>query len=393
MIRGMFCHDLPIYKDINGVYCSTTLTDDLFKRYFHVVDKLVVAVRVFDLDTTYEEAHQEKITIQNVEFLEFTDLNKIGSMLTGIPKAKKKLVNAMRDVDLIFIRGGIIASLGVQAARKLKKPYLFECAACAWDAYWYHSLIGKMIAPYMEWNVKRNVRDAAFVVYVTKKWLQSRYPAKGESTNASNVVLNSIEDKALADRLEKIKNKPDGEEVVFGTTAFVDNKTKGQHFVLEAMHRLGDKYNIRYELVGSGEPKYLKSLIAKYHLEDKVIFKGVMSHNEVLSWLDSIDVYIQPSLQEGLPRSVIEAMSRGCPVIGSTTAGIPELLQEDALFERGQVDKLVERIESYLKSDFSERAEYNFNKSKEYHIDRLNERRSKLYEKYRDFVINNQRKK
>ena len=43
MIKGIFCHDLPIYKDIDGNYCSTTLTDSLFLRYFNVVDELVVA--------------------------------------------------------------------------------------------------------------------------------------------------------------------------------------------------------------------------------------------------------------------------------------------------------------------------------------------------------------
>lgn len=44
MIKGIFCHDLPIYKDIDGNYCSTTLTDSLFLRYFNVVDELVIAI-------------------------------------------------------------------------------------------------------------------------------------------------------------------------------------------------------------------------------------------------------------------------------------------------------------------------------------------------------------
>ena len=66
MVRGIFCHDLPIYKDKNGVYCSTTMTDDLFSRYFEVVDELVVATRIYSIDKTYEEAHQEKITLPNI---------------------------------------------------------------------------------------------------------------------------------------------------------------------------------------------------------------------------------------------------------------------------------------------------------------------------------------
>ena len=44
---------------------------------------------------------------------------------------------------------------------------------------------------------------------------------------------------------------------------------------------------------------------------------------------DNIDVFIMPSLQEGLPRSMVEAMSRGCNVIGSRVGGIPELLDDN----------------------------------------------------------------
>ena len=43
---------------------------------------------------------------------------------------------------------------------------------------------------------------------------------------------------------------------------------------------------------------------------------GGVPHNKIFQLLDDIDLYIQPSLQEGLPRSVVEAMSRACPIIG-----------------------------------------------------------------------------
>ena len=108
MIKGIFCHDLPIYKDIDGNYCSTTLTDSLFLRYFNVVDELVVATRVYKIDKTYKEAHQEKITLPNIKFLEFPNLNTFKGIFTLIPKAKKVLKKEMQKVDLVFIRGGIL---------------------------------------------------------------------------------------------------------------------------------------------------------------------------------------------------------------------------------------------------------------------------------------------
>ena len=161
MVRGIFCHDLPIYKDVNGVYCSTTLTDSLFSRYFVVVDELVVATRVYPIDKTYEEAHQEKISLPNIHFIEIPNLNTFGALFGLISKYKRLLLQEVSSCDLIFIRGGMNALLGVDVAKKLGKPYLLECSGCAWETYWNHSFVGKLLAPYMEYRARIDVRDAA----------------------------------------------------------------------------------------------------------------------------------------------------------------------------------------------------------------------------------------
>lgn len=387
MVRGIFCHDLPIYKDINGVYCCTTLTDDVFRRYFRVVDELIVATRVYKLECTFNEAHQERITLPNIRFLEFPNLNKPQYVFTALPKAQKRLEEAMEEVDLIFIRGGILALLGAKAARNLGKPYLMESAGCAWNDYWNHSLYGKIIAPYMEYSFRKITRDAKFVVYVTEKWLQKRYPTNGISDGVSDVILTRIDDSALDKRIAKIRGRKPGDPWIIGTTAGVNNKIKGQQFVIEAMAELGDRYNIRYELVGTGSTEYLRSIAKKYHVEDRVIFKGETTHEEVLSWLDSIDTYIQPSMTEGLPRALIEAMSRACPVIGSTAGGIPELLESEVIFERGKVSKLISIMTSFYESDWIKHSIINHKKAKEFQMDILDERRGRVFDQYRDYVL------
>ena len=47
---GLFSFDGPMYRDCNGVYCNTTITSEMFSRYFHVVDKLIVVIRTLHLD-------------------------------------------------------------------------------------------------------------------------------------------------------------------------------------------------------------------------------------------------------------------------------------------------------------------------------------------------------
>ena len=385
MVKGLFCHYLPIYKDKDGVYCSTTLTNDLFSRYFCVVDELYVATRVYPIKTTYIEAHQEMISLDGVKIVEFPNLSSINGLLKELHNAKKKVASIVGEVDLIFIRGGIIALLGVDAARRQGKPYLMECSGCAWDEYWHYSLTGKIIAPYMEYRARRDTKYASYVIYVTEKWLQARYPTNGVSTYASNVMISSIDDTALDRRIEKIagfKKKP----IKIGTTGGIGNKAKGQQYVIKAMKKLINNYDIVYELVGGGDDTYLRKLANKYGLENRVFFHGQLTHEEVLDWLDGIDVYIQPSMQEGLPRALIEAMSRACPSIGSSTAGIPELLPESSIFKRGSVKELTQVMRNTFEGDLATEAQRNFAKSKDFYIEYLNDRRTQIYKMYSNYV-------
>jgi glycosyltransferase involved in cell wall biosynthesis len=386
VVSGVFCHSLPIYKDINGHYCSTTLTDDLFKRYLDVVDFLYVATRVYPIDMTYEEAHQEIITLPNVKVIEFENMNNPKVFLSKYFSERNKMESIINECELIFIRGGIIALLAAGIAQRKHRSYLVEAAGCIFDEYWNYSILGKFIAPFLEIKERKAIKNADFVLYVTEKWLQDRYPTKGVSTYASNVILNKVDEINLERRIKKITCK-ENNTIIIGTTAGLSTKAKGQQYVIEILRRLSNNYDIRYEMVGGGDETYLKTVAAKYNASDLIEFKGQMNHEEVLEWLDSIDIYIQPSMQEGLPRALIEAMSRACPAIGSTTAGIPELLDKEFVFHRGNSEDLYKVLEKALSSNLIISAKRNFEKSKEFEFDKLQTRRIWLYRKYRETVI------
>ena len=109
---------------------------------------------------------------------------------------------------------------------------------------------------------------------------------------------------------------------------------------------------------------------------------------EVNAWLDTVDIYVQPSKQEGLPRSVIEAMNRGCVCLGSRKAGIPELLEEDELFAPDDVKAMCERIEMVIgEKDAERRCLRNFEKSKRYSLDILNDTRNTLFRAYKESLL------
>lgn len=85
-MKGLFCFDGPMYCDINGVYCNTTITGEMLQRYFIVADELVVAIRTFHITTTYEEANLHKVELVGLRFFEIPNLNSLKGYVYDKPK-------------------------------------------------------------------------------------------------------------------------------------------------------------------------------------------------------------------------------------------------------------------------------------------------------------------
>ena len=78
--------------------------------------------------------------------------------------------------------------------------------ACPWDGYTNHTNpIGKILAPIMYFRQKV-VYNAPNVLYVTKEFLQRRYPTKGNECGCSDVIINNLDANLLSDRLDKVKS-------------------------------------------------------------------------------------------------------------------------------------------------------------------------------------------
>ncbi len=365
------------------------MTNNLFNRYLEICDELTIATRVYKIDDDYKNLHHEKINLNNLKILEFPNLNNPKIFLSSYHKYKNLLAENMRDKNLIIVRSGLIAFMAADIARKLKKPYLSEVFSCVFDEYYNYSLLGKILAPFMEAWAKKTALNADFAFYVTEKYLQKIYPSNGYTDYASDVILNDPDENILNGRINKINN-PQNKNIIFGTIGGINNKAKGQHYFIQAMKILRDEFNIniKYELVGGGNNLFLRSQAEKYNLSDKIIFKGELTHDEIFKWLDEIDIYIQPSMQEGLSRALIEAMSRACPAIASSTGGNPELLESAAIFERGNIKSLVNVVKNFINSDLIKHAEYNFKRAKNFEASKLDSKRREFYMKYRDYALN-----
>src|SRR5690606_14154307 len=207
-----------------------------------------------------------------------------------------------------------------------------------------------LYAPISYIKTKRTVRKSKYTIYVTKKYLQERYPSFGEQENISNVEISPTKQEVLEKRLKVTKNFKN--KLRIGTIANIDIKYKGVHIAIDAMKIIKDKgYDFEYHILGNGNKNHYSKQIKNHDLEKHIIFAGSLSsREEVNNWLDQIDIYVQPSLTEGLPRAVIEAMNRGCPCVCTNVGGIPELISEEYLVYKNNPKQLATQIIKLIKN-------------------------------------------
>ena len=93
-------------------------------------------------------------------------------------------------------------------------------------------------------------------------------------------------------------------------------------------------------------------------------------------------MFVHASRAEGLPRAIIEAMAYGLPCIGSSVAGIPELLSPDSIVRPNDVEGLADKILRFISdTQFAQKeANKNWMESKKYHNDILTKKRLSFYD-------------
>lgn len=104
---------------------------------------------------------------------------------------------------------------------------------------------------------------------------------------------------------------------------------KGIVYLLEAIKILQTKLNIFLTIVGGGSVlEELKNVTRQLKIEDRVVFEGHIAFGERLfSIYREHDIFILPSVSEGTPRVLLEAMCNGLAVIATNVGGIPFTIQ------------------------------------------------------------------
>lgn len=368
--------DVHLFLSGKKIYASQQHST-IFRRYYQSFGNLNIMARFNAIGYIKETLDDITDLVDSIIII-----HSLKDVLIG--KCDVDIEDMLKRIDLVICRCPSICAFRVATlAKKRKRKYFAEVMGDAWDAYWNHGISGKLIAPYMFYKMKWVVKNADFGLYVTNSYLQNRYPCPKKTVAASNVFIEKMEDFILEKRIERIK-KTDYKNITIITVADVDVWYKGQQYVIKSIPELNNTgIHVNYYLVGGGTGKFLRKVAGSCKVSEQVIFTGRVSMKEVLHYIDNSDIYIQPSLQEGLPRSVIEAMSRGCICIGAKTAGIPELLGKNMIAERKNVNDITRIICQYCALPLSKKIELaivNYEKAKEYQDFILSKKRIDYFE-------------
>lgn len=135
------------------------------------------------------------------------------------------------------------------------------------------------------------------------------------------------------------------------------NPMKGQHFLAESAKNLQERIGDNFRIVFIGtvqDEQYYHGMIEtarREHVEDKLLFLGAASQEDIRDWLNIADLMVFPSLKEGLGRCGIEALSMKKPVVAFKVGGIPEYVKDGEtgyLVEKADREGLVEAIGKVL---------------------------------------------
>lgn len=387
-----FVFDTIMLQDEKGDFYTITLNYELWSsRYLQVFDSIIVStrVKVSTLENIKKMKGYTKANGSNVEMLPIENYYGFADQFKKRKQIIKELESMIKKVDKVIIRmPSVLGMMACDICKKYNKPYAIEMVACALDGYRNHGhWAGKIVAPYMYIKSKRACKRADRIVYVTEKFLQNRYPCNGICTNASNVNIKGSDNNVLDRRLRKIENM-DTTKIKLGIVGNLTLKSKGHEVAFKAMAEIKDKYpNTILELLGDGDSSHLLKLAKKYNIEENICIMGTLpSGSPVLEWIDNINYLLIPSFQEGLPRILIEAMSRGCIAFGANTGGIPELIEPKYIHEAGDYKKLAKDVITAIecKNQNLKSAETNFEQHYKYSKERLDIKRRKFWEEFRN---------
>ncbi len=256
------------------------------------------------------------------------------ALATGAAGTLRRLIEQGFDFDVIdahyYYPDGVAAAL---LARHFAKPLVITARGSDINLIANHALPRRM----MRWAAKR--ANASIAVSAA---LAGAMRAHGIVSESMTVLRNGVD----LDCFQCLPQAAARAELGWPeapTLISVGNliEGKGHRLAIEALASLPD---FRLCVVGSGpDDEALKSLARRLGVAQRVELCGRVAQDRMSLRYSAADILVLPSLREGAPNVVLEAMACGTPVVATAVGGIPELVSEPVA-GRLMADRTVEHL-------------------------------------------------
>lgn len=381
------------------VWVKTIYGNEFWDRYLEVFDSVRVAARVREENSVDEKMLLASRDDGRVEFFPLPQYRGPKEFVLKYFKIKKSVKSVADGCDCALFRiPSPIANLVQKRAIKKRLPWATEIVNDPWDNF-APGTIKSIFRPVYRWKFTRQVKSYAKkangVSYVTQFALQKNYPSyarkHGESKNHFESYYSSIILKKEYFYSERQLDKSKNNFIIVHVNSCVTDYSKGHDVVIKAVKLLREKgLNASVTFVGDGPMReHFENMAKENGVGEFVNFTGLLSGaSAVREQLLKADLLIFPTLGEGLPRTVIEAMAVGLPCLSTAVNGIPELLDEQDMFDQQDAQAFADRAYELLTNAelYKKVSERNLQKASEYENDVLAKRRSQFYQKLRELL-------
>lgn len=202
-------------------------------------------------------------------------------------------------------------------ARLLAKPYILHAHGSEFREFF------SAQSPRRQQRIAHGLRGSARLIVLSHSWKQYYQSISALPEERILVLPNPIE---LPAHVPERRNRKGVTLLFLGRMG----ERKGPLRVVQAFHQLPAQVAARARVVlaGDGEVERVREEVNQLGLNQQISVMDWVDARQREMLLTNADIYILPSLNEGLPMSILEAMSWGLPVITSPVGGIPEFVQD-----------------------------------------------------------------
>ena len=252
-----------------------------------------------------------------------------------------------RNIEIVHIHGSADGSfvrkylLFLMAKKLFRRKIVYHIHAGRYIRFYQKS------HPILKRCIRQFVEGSDLVICLSEEWRRQFNQA---FSNVNIRVLGNVVEPFTGN--QTVTTRPEGQPLnVLFLGLIGDNKGIFDILAMLGKHRAELAGKLRLTIGGNGEVERLQQAIKYHGIESMVSFVGWVTGQQKQRLLCESDVYLLPSYSEGLPVSILEAMSAGLAILSTPVGGIPEIVTDGLngyLVEPGDQETFYMRILAFI---------------------------------------------